>query len=294
MIDGAALWKCVGIWSVIIGSGFGLPIPEEIPVVTGGVLVGKSDTTLARAIANGDPLPSHIPWWLMLPGTILAVVVGDSVLYFGGRWFGPRLLRSAWFQRKIMPPATHAKIEENFRKRGVMILLAARFTPGVRMPVFLAAGMLRMPISRFLLADGLYAIPGVSLLFWLGYLFTDKFLAALEAAEEYRPWVIVGILTLVGGFVLYKLFWKRKLSSGDMEDVPGLMKPVGAVTHAIEQGIEMSAEMGYAAAARVMDVVTHPLGHKSRPHAETDPKSGLIPGPVSPPPAGDTPAPAGK
>lgn len=281
MFDGAALWNYFGIWSVIIASGFGLPVPEEIPVVTGGVLVGNSDNEIA---VNGQGPPTgRLYWWIMLPGTILAVVVGDSVLYFGGRWFGPRLLRSAWFQRNIMPPATHAKIEENFRKRGVMILLAARFTPGVRMPVFLAAGMLRMPISRFLLADGLYAIPGVSLLFWLGYLFTDKFLAALKAAEEYRPWVIVGVLAAVAGFVVYKLFWKRKLSTGDMADVPGLMKPVGAVTHAIEQGIE-----------KVVDVVTHPLGHKPRPHAgpASDPTLKPVPPTTTPPPVGDTPAPA--
>lgn len=266
MIDGAVLWKCLTIWGIIIASGFGLPVPEEIPVVTGGVLVGESDAAVDAALARGEAPPAgRIPWWLMLPGTILAVVIGDSVLYFGGRYLGPRLLRSAWFKRKIMPPATLAKIEENFHKRGVMILLAARLTPGVRMPVFLAAGMLRMPLSRFLLADGLYAIPGVNLLFWLGYVFTDKFLAALEKAEEYRPWVIVGLLTIIAGVVLYKLFWKRKLSTGDMEDVPNLIKPVGVVTHAIEQGIENAAEMGYAAAAKVMDVVTHPLGHKSTP-----------------------------
>jgi len=277
MFKGVALAKYLSIWGTIIASGFGLPVPEEIPVVTGGVLVGESDSAVAEAVERGEPPPAkRLYWWLMLPGTIVAVVIGDSVLYFGGRWFGPRLLRSTWFQRKIMPPDSLAKIADQFHKRGVMILLAARLTPGVRMPVFLGAGMLRMPLSRFLLADGLYAIPGVSLLFWLGYVFTDQFLAALKKAEEYRPWVIVGILTVVALVVLYKLFWKRKLSTGDMADVPGLMKPVGAVTHAIEQGIEMTAGMGMAAAARVVDVVTHPLGRekeKLQGHAET-PKLG--------------------
>lgn len=281
MIDGAALWKYLTVWGTIIASGFGLPVPEEIPVVTGGVWVGASDAAAAAAADREEP-PSagRLYWWLMLPGTILAVVVGDSVLYFGGRYLGPRLLRNAWFQRKIMPPDTRAKIEENFHKRGVMYLLLARLAPGVRMPVFLMAGMLRMPLSRFLLADGLYAIPGVSLLFWLGYLFTDQFLAALNKAEEYRPWVVVGILTIVALIVLYKLFWKRKLSTGDLADVPGLMKPVGVVTHAIEQGIEKTVEGGLAAAAKVMDVVTHPLGHKPPPHAEAS-----KPGPDTPPPA---------
>jgi membrane protein DedA with SNARE-associated domain len=279
MFEGAALIKYFSIWGTIIASGFGLPVPEEIPVVTGGVLVGESHQVAVEAELKEQPVPpGEVFWWIMLPGTILAVVIGDSVLYFGGRWFGPRLMRNSWIQRKVLPPAQQAKIEENFKKRGVMILLAARFTPGVRMPVFLMAGVLRMPLSRFLLADGLYAIPGVNLLFWLGYFFTRQFLEALEAVERYRPMVIVAVLAAVGGIILYKLLANRKLSTGDMADVSGLAKPVGAVAHAIEQGIE-----------RVVDVVTHPLGHKPRPHSETDPKSGLIP---PPPPAGDTPAPA--
>ena len=36
------------------------------------------------------------------------------------------------------------------------------------------AGVLRMPFQRFLLADALYAIPGINLLFWLAYVFTDE------------------------------------------------------------------------------------------------------------------------
>lgn len=288
MFDGVAFWKYFGVWGTIIASGFGLPVPEEIPVVTGGVLVGESHQVAVEAELKGQPAPpGAVFWWIMLPGTILAVVVGDSVLYFAGRWFGPRLMRNAWIQRKVLPPDKQAKIEENFHKRGVMILLAARFTPGVRMPVFLMAGVLRMPLTRFLLADGLYAIPGVNLLFWLGYFFTRQFLEALEAVERYRPMVVVAVLAAIGGIILYKLLANRKLSTGDMEDVSGIVRPVGAVTHAIEQGIEKSAEMGYAAAARVVEVVTHPLGHKTRPHAETDPRG-------NPDPGGDTPTPTPK
>jgi len=48
--------------------------------------------------------------------------------------------------------------------------------PGIRTPIFIIAGMLRVPLGRFLIADGLYAIPGVNILFWLAYLLTDQIL----------------------------------------------------------------------------------------------------------------------
>ena len=41
--------------------------------------------------------------------------------------------------------------------------------PGIRTPVFLSAGIVRLPFRKFLLADVLYAIPGVNLIFWLAY-----------------------------------------------------------------------------------------------------------------------------
>jgi hypothetical protein len=137
--------------------------------------------------------------------------------------------------------------------------------------VFVMAGVLKMPLSRFLLADGLYAIPGVNLLFWLAYWFTDQFRAAVEAAERHKPMVAVVVLAAVGGVVLYKVLAHRKLSTGDVEEIPPYVKPVGKVTHAVEQAVEkavgktvqVSAKVG----AAVVDKVTHPLGHKATaPH----------------------------
>src|SRR5262249_37296620 len=71
-----------------------------------------------------------------------------------------------------------------FARHGVLILLVARLLPGVRTAVFLSAGIIRLPWKRFLLADGLYALPGVSLLFLLAYWFTDRFRDWVIRAEE--------------------------------------------------------------------------------------------------------------
>ncbi|MCZ2341194.1 MAG: DedA family protein [Bacteroidales bacterium] len=265
LFDTVAFWKYFGVVSTLIASGFGAPIPEEIPVVTAGAMVGhdaqeRSHEYMAASIGGGPafyltPHPTGLTrWYIMLPLIIVGVVIGDTVLYGAGRLFGARLLHSRWFRQRILPDDTRERIEQNFHERGVLILLGARFTPGIRTPVFIMSGVLRMPIGRFLLADGLYAIPGVSLMFWLSYLFTDQFVQAVEAVDKHRPLVAVALLSAILGVVLYKFLTSRTLSTGDPEQIPMYAKPVGVATHVVEQGIEKAVEKTVG----VIDLMTHP------------------------------------
>ena len=287
MFDAVTLSKYGGVFAALVLAGIGLPIPEEIPIVTAGAMVGHDAQALeyhedlTGAIGGGpaaylstDP-PSTTRWWIMLPLCIFGVVVADTGMYALGRFGGTRILQWRWVQKRVLPPEKQRKIEANFAKYGILILLAARFTPGIRSPVFIMAGVLKMPVSRFLLADGLYAIPGVCLLFWLAYVFTDQFVAAVNAVERHRPMVIMAVVAAIGGVVLYKLFSGRHLSTGDPEEIPIYVKPVGAVTHAVEQTIEKAVgktvQVSAKAAAAVVDKVTHPLGHHPKPPPPTAP-----------------------
>ncbi len=271
MFETVALSKYLGIFGTLLIAGFGFPIPEEIPIVTAGAFVGHDSTEdhnpeLVGAIAGG-PISYLVPprtgltkWYIMLPVCIFGVVLGDCVLFFAGRWFGPWILSRAWVQKRVLTPAKRAQIEANFEKRGVMILLGARLTPGIRTPVFIMAGVLRMPISRFLLADSLYAIPGVNLLFWLAYWFTDQFVETIKAVDTHRPLAIMVVLAAVCGVVLYKVLANRKISTGDVDDISSYVKPVGAVANAIERTVEKTAGMTAVGAAYVYEKVKHPLG----------------------------------
>ena len=276
MFDGVTLSKYFGVSATIILSGFGAPIPEEIPVVTAGAMVGHDAQDVSTDLLNGavgggyahfltpEPEPA-IRWWIMLPLCIVSVVIGDCALFLIGRIWGSRLLKSSWVQRRILPLDKQAKIEENFHRNGIMILLGARLTPGIRTPVFLMAGILRMPIQRFLLADTLYAIPGVNLLFWLSYWFTDQFVEAIQAVDRHRPMVILAVLSAVIGVLLFKFATSRRLSTGDVRDIPSLVKPVGVVTHAIEQTIEKGVAKTVDATSVVIHKVTHPFSAETPP-----------------------------
>ncbi len=222
----------LGIFLALIASGCGFPIPEELPVIMAGILVGHEDTTLK--------------WFIMLPVVIVGVVLGDGVLYGMGRFWGDRLMRLGWVQRNLVPPDKRAEIEKNFHDRGIAVLLGARLLPGIRTPIFIMAGVLRVPLGRFLLADGLYAIPGVNVLFWLSYMLTDQVLDVFKQVERYRSLVMVAILSAVAGALFHKYVLSRKVSTGEPPHVPPLIaKPAEAVVHAVEKAVEAVAHVGH-------------------------------------------------
>ena len=219
----------LGVFGALIAAGFGFPIPEELPVITAGILVGHENTNLR--------------WYIMLPVVIAGVVVGDGVLYGIGRLWGSKLLKLGWVQRKILPPEKRITIEENFANRGIMVLLGARMLPGIRTPIFLMAGILRVPLKRFLIADAIYAIPLVNLLFWLAYMLTDQVLVVFnqiqQVQKEYRPLVFVAVLSAVAGALIYKYLVARNVSTGEPPHVPQIIsKPAGVLGHVIESAVD--------------------------------------------------------
>jgi membrane protein DedA with SNARE-associated domain len=215
VITSADFWQYLGVFGALLAAGFGAPIPEEIPIATGGVMVGREWS---------DP-DTGMHWWIMLPLCILGVVVCDTFLYWVGRWWGPWLMGRQWVQRRVMSPDRFEKIKHNFHEYGIRILLIARLLPGIRTPVFLSAGMVHLPFRKFLLADALYAVPGVNLIFWLAWALTDKFMALLIKVEGYRDLAIIAILSFVAGFIT-ATFVRRPVTTGSPEEIPVFGKSI--------------------------------------------------------------------
>jgi membrane protein DedA with SNARE-associated domain len=210
-------WGYLGVFLGIIVTGVPLvPMPEELPVVLGGALAGSGTAS----------------WWIMLPVCILAVVIGDGLLYTIGRFWGRHLLKYAWVNKHLLPPERLKSIEDNFHKHGIKILFFARLTPGVRSPIFLTAGLTRMSPLRFILADAIYAIPGVTLLFFLGYWFSGSMVSLINnEVAQVKNIIILVVILGVAGYLLYR-FLRRPIVTGDPKDIPPL---AGQITHTITQ-----------------------------------------------------------
>jgi membrane protein DedA with SNARE-associated domain len=210
-------WPILTTFTLLVAAGLGFPMPEELPVVWAGVWVGQNPEL--------QPLS-----WLAWPICILGVVISDGLLYGMGRRYGTRLLEYRWIGR-LLPPEKRLRIEENFHKYGVKILLFARILPGIRSPIFITAGMMKLPLKRFLLADGIYAIPGVSLLFFLAFWFGNQFKDLVETIEGdvkiVRPIIIMVAIVAVAGYFCYH-FLRKPVPTGDPKELPLIGQKVAA------------------------------------------------------------------
>ena len=219
MFGADAFWKYAAVFGALVAAGFGAPIPEEIPIATGGVLVGRDWAD-----------PNGLKWWIMLPVCIVGVVLCDTILYLAGRKWGRWLIRLNWVQRRMLSPERFQQIEKNFHDYGIRILLIARLLPGIRTPVFLSAGIVKLPFRKFILADVIYAIPGVNLIFWLAYWLTDTFMELLHKVESYRELAIIAILSFIAGFIT-ATFVRGPVATGSPSDLPMLGKPVVSIAN---------------------------------------------------------------
>ena len=214
-------WGYLGVFVGILATGLGFPMPEELPIILGGVLTTHDE----------------VRWWIMLPVCIVGVIIGDSFLYLIGRFWGVKLVELPFIRNKLLTHERLTEISENFKKHGVKILLFARLTPGIRAPIFLTAGITKLPITYFLVADGIYAIPGVSILFFLGYWFTDAIIDLVKDAAPLKP---ILVLVALAAIILYSLyhFWKKPVVTGNPTEMPPI---VGPVTERLEDVAEKVA-----------------------------------------------------
>jgi hypothetical protein len=92
-------------------------------------------------------------------------------------------------------------------------------------------------LHKFVLADGLYAVPGVSLLFVLGFWFGDSILGLIHEIEQVKYWVVIGVLGLLALYLAYR-FLRKPVVTGAPEEMPPV---VGPVADKVEQALEQVA-----------------------------------------------------
>lgn len=174
---------------VLLLCGLGLPVPEDIILITAGLLASMGKFPL---------------WWAILAGMI-GVLSGDSMLFFLGRRYGEGVF--AWRPiARMLSPEKLADAKVRVQRNAHFICFIARFLPGLRSPIYLTAGALGIPPRVYITQDLFAATISVPLWVVLGWYFGAEIEQALLLARDFqRSMLVMVVLAVVGWF-----FWSRR------------------------------------------------------------------------------------
>ncbi|HEZ7229421.1 TPA: DedA family protein [Neisseria meningitidis] len=180
------------VFFVLVICGFGVPIPEDLTLVTGGVISGMGYTNPHIMFAVG----------------MLGVLVGDGIMFAAGRIWGQKILRFKPIAR-IMTPKRYEQVQEKFDKYGNWVLFVARFLPGLRTAVFVTAGISRkVSYLRFIIMDGLAALISVPIWIYLGEYGAHNIDWLMAKMHSLQSGIFV--ILSIGAAVVAWIWWKKR------------------------------------------------------------------------------------
>ncbi|MBJ95623.1 MAG: DedA family protein [Rickettsiales bacterium] len=205
MLEDPLAWTLEHGYPVLFGmllfSGLGLPIPEDIPLIAAGVLAKHGGMGILQA--------SFV--------CMSCVLCRDLAVYGLGRSFGERLLENRWASKLLRPRDLH-HIEARMRRHGVAVVFVGRFLPGLRAAVFFAAGKAGIRPWLFFAVDAGAALVSIPAFILAGYLFAANIDLLLVWLREFRVLLIVAVLSAALVF-LFRVRRKSAAESLNQEDI---------------------------------------------------------------------------
>ena len=165
-------------------------------------------TLLAATLSASGSLDPRIG----LLTTFLGIWVGDMGLYGLGSSFGRRTVSSRWLQKYFRPESLD-KAEGWFARHGLLALVMSRAIPGSRLPLYVAAGALGLPVRLFAKTTAICSAVWVSTIFAI-WRFIPK---TSSGHQKFLPWLLTA-LVLFAPWPLSKSFrslrgWIRERES---------------------------------------------------------------------------------
>lgn len=170
-------WPYLAVLGVLLLASLGLPLPEDVPLLTAGYLCHIGAAELLPMIAVG----------------MLGVLCGDVILFSLGRRFGEHVVELPVF-RRVFKPHRLLLAEQLFARHGVKIVFAGRFLPGLRPMIFMAGGVLKLPFRVFILVNGFAACISVPTLILLGKVFGEHLEQIQNDVRRVTHYIVLAII----------------------------------------------------------------------------------------------------
>ncbi len=193
------------VFGVLVLCGFGFPMPEDVVLVTGGVLAWLAsplDAVSLRSMAADVGLR-----WMVAVG-LAGILAGDSVIYWMGRRLGARVAEF-WLLRRLVPPDKLEEVEKRIRRKGNIVVVIARYLPGLRAPTYFTVGHSHLPYWQFLFFDGLAALISAPLWVCLGFWFGDDIERAAREASRFGHYILLAVAVVLAA-IAFRWLQRRR------------------------------------------------------------------------------------
>jgi len=197
-VEPESLSAILGVWGypsllvLLVLTGVGSPIPEDLLLLTAGYLVFSG-------VFN---------WPAALAVSFTGVVISDVLLFSAGRHLAWRSRRR---ENQVLSRERLARASDWFDRVGERLVFIARLVPGTRAMVFLAAGVRAVPGGRFLRYDLLGAALWVPAMLVIGHA-TGSHIGDLEAMGAWLSRSAGWVIAIAAMLLLMWLTWGREES----------------------------------------------------------------------------------
>lgn len=167
----------VVVWAIVFaesGLFFGFFLPGDSLLLTAGLLAYKSILSI----------------WLLVPGVVIAAILGDNVGYWFGHKVGPPIFSRP--ESRFFKPQNLRKAKEFYDNYGPITIVLARFMPFIRTFAPIVAGAVTMHYATFFFYNVLGAF-----LWGMGVTLAGYFLGALFPPEVLDRYFLLIILVVI-------------------------------------------------------------------------------------------------
>ena len=165
----------------------GFPVPAYPTLIVTGALAARGNYSLAGLLGTA----------------VGASLIADLAWYSVGRRVGGPVLRTLC-RISLSPDSCVRQTESIFTRWGALSLMVAKFIPGFASVATAMAGVLRVPLWRFVPADAIGATLWSGVAITLGYVFRNAIDDVLVVLQEMGK---IGLGLIVLAFAAY-VFWK--------------------------------------------------------------------------------------
>jgi membrane protein DedA with SNARE-associated domain/rhodanese-related sulfurtransferase len=169
----------------------GLPLPATPTLIICGALAATGRLSV---------------WWIFVLA-MLACVIGDTLWYGAGRYYGRRVMK--FLCRVSLSPDSCVRTTENrFERWGRVTLVLAKFVPGLSTVARPLAGAMRMSLGSFELLNGVGSVLWAGAAIGTGMLFQTQIGVLLLRLRDLGT--IAGELTLVIVLIYVAYKWQER------------------------------------------------------------------------------------